>query len=130
MFVVCERNRSKVLVVEVPRDRFHQWEGPADRVGRQSQLAVDMPEDEHERFLHLVQVRGREGLVQQEPVSAMDLTVAWERFAFRRQSMTILTSSLRSWSSIVSSALSKLSKKLISCEAVPEVTFRVSLVTD
>ncbi len=43
--------------------------------------------------------------------------------------MTMFTSSLRSCVSIPSSARSKLSQKLISCEAVPEPTSRVSLVT-
>ncbi len=42
-----------------------------------------------------------------KPVSARKLTVAWKRFAFLRQSMTMFTSSLRSWFSIPSSALSK-----------------------
>lgn len=43
--------------------------------------------------------------------------------------MTMFTSSVRSWASIPSNALSKLNQKLISCEAVPEDTSRVSFVT-
>lgn len=43
--------------------------------------------------------------------------------------MTMFTSSVRSWASIPSNALSKLNQKLISWDAVPEETSRVSLVT-
>ena len=64
------------------------------------------------------------------PVSAMKLTVAWKRLAFLKQSITMLTSSLRSWASIPSSARSNVSQKLISWEAVPDATSLFNLVTD
>ena len=54
------------LVVEVSRDSFDKWKTPPDRVGRQSELAIDVAEDEAERFLNLIQVRGGEKLVQGE----------------------------------------------------------------
>ena len=59
----------------------------------------------------------------------MKLTVAWNRFAFLKQSMTMFTSSLLSWASMPSKARSMLNQKLISCEAVPEDTSRESFVT-
>ena len=64
------------------------------------------------------------------PVSAMKLTVAWKRLAFLKQSMTILTSSLRSWATMPSSARSNVNQKLISWEAVPDATSLFNLVTD
>ena len=64
------------------------------------------------------------------PVSAIKLTVAWKRLAFLKQSMTKLTSSLRSWASIPSSARSNVNQKLISWDAVPDATSLFNLVTD
>jgi len=45
---------AQQLVVEVPRNSFHEWKAPPDGVGRQSKLAIDMAEDEAEGFLNLV----------------------------------------------------------------------------
>lgn len=63
------------------------------------------------------------------PVSAMKLTVAWNRLACLRTSRARDTSSPLSWPSMLSSSCSILSQKLISCDAVPEETSRESLVT-
>jgi len=59
----------------------------------------------------------------------MKETVAWKRLAFRKHSMTMFTSSLRSWFSMPSSARSSESQKLISWDAVPDATSRLSFVT-
>lgn len=64
------------------------------------------------------------------PVSAVKLTVARYRFAFRKQSSTRPTSSECSCASMASSARSSDNQKLISWDAVPEVTSRDSFVTD
>ena len=56
------KNAQK-LVVEVPRNSFDEWKAPPDGVGRQSELAIDMAEDEAEGFLNLVQIRRGEKLI-------------------------------------------------------------------
>ncbi|KAL1840952.1 hypothetical protein VTK73DRAFT_3622 [Phialemonium thermophilum] len=62
------------------------------------------------------------------PVSAVKLTVAWKRLACLRISRVRATPSLRSWASMLSSADSMDSQKLISWLAVPVVGSRVILV--
>lgn len=58
----------------------------------------------------------------------MKLMVVKKHFAFLKQSITMLTSLLRSGFSIFSSARSLLAQKSISCEVAPDVTSRSSLV--
>lgn len=57
---------TKELVIEVPRDGFHEWESTTDRVGGEFEFAVDMAENEVQTFLDLVEICGGEKFIQRE----------------------------------------------------------------
>lgn len=95
----------------------------------QLELVINMAENEDERLLLLrfvpkstsciLSLTTSSIVISFKPVSNSDI---WDRFAILKQSMTISTLSPLN-------VCSKLSQKLISCEAVLEDTFQSSLVT-
>ncbi len=54
------------MVIEVARDSFDEGEGSSDRVGGESEFAVDVPKNEDKGFLHFVKVSGGEEFVEGE----------------------------------------------------------------